>query len=218
MSLAFDGQHGSTNFPTGTLLTPGAINNTAPTISAPPAFSSVIADPTTPLVLFTIADGETPDGSLAVSVTSSNQSVVPDVNLVLGGSGGARTLALFPTNVGYSTITVSVSDGVLTGQRTFDYAASRDLRGGGRFYTGVSDASTALPIDANTMLVADDENQTLRLFSRSNSGPAIAGFNMNPFLGLTDLYDDGTPKEVDLEGSTRVGNRIYWIGARSAAR
>ena len=214
-SLVFDGQHGSTNFPTGTLLTPGSINNTAPTISALPPFSSVIGDSTTPLVIFTIADGETAAGSLAVSVTSSNQSVVPDANLVLGGIGGARTLALFPTNVGYSTITVSVSDGVLTGQRIFDYAASRDLRGGGRFHTGVCDASTALAIDANTMLVGDDENQTLRLYSRSNSGPAIAGFNMNPFLGLTDLYSDGTPKEVDLEASTRVGNRIYWLGSHS---
>ena len=216
-SIAYDGQHGSTNFPTGTLLTPGAVNNTAPTISALAAFSSVIGDPTTPLISFTIADAETAAGLLTVSVTSSNQIVLPDANLVLAGTGGARTLVLQAVNVGYSTITVSVSDGVLTGWRTFGYAASRDLRGGGRFHTGVSDASAALAIDAGLMLVADDENQILRLFSRSNSGPAIAGFSMNPFLGLTDLYDDGIPKEVDLEGSTRVGNRLYWIGSHSHA-
>jgi hypothetical protein len=36
--------------------------------------------------------------------------------------------------------------------------------------TGISDASTAYPIDANWMIVGDDENQLLRLFNRTRPG------------------------------------------------
>ena len=32
---------------------------------------------------------------------------------------------------------------------------------------------------------------------------------------MTELYANGQPKEVDIEASTRVGNRIYWLGSHS---
>jgi hypothetical protein len=62
------------------------------------------------------------------------------------------------------------------------------------------------------MLVADDESQVLRLYRRSASGLHSAGFDFTNALGLTDL-DGGTPREVDIEASARVGNRLYWIGS-----
>jgi hypothetical protein len=67
------------------------------------------------------------------------------------------------------------------------------------------------------MFIGDDENQTLRIYSRTQSGGPVAAINFNPFLGLVDFYDDNpaTPKEVDIEGSTRVGNRIFWLGSHS---
>lgn len=217
-TLVYAETGGSTNLSYGTWLTPGGLNNTAPAIAGLTPFSSVIGDPTTPLVALQISDAQTPVGALGLSVSSSDQAVVPDGNLVLGGSGGARTLAIYPTGVGYATITISVSDGTMTGVGHLEFAASEDLRGGGRFHTGVSDASTAMAIDAGYMLVGDDENQVLRVFSRSNSGAALVQFDMNPFLGLEDFYPTGKPREVDIEGSTRVGNRIYWIGSHSHSR
>src|SRR4030095_13206479 len=61
------------------------------------------------------------------------------------------------------------------------------------------------------------ENQTLRIYSRVESGGPVAAINFNPFLGLVDFYDDNpsTPKEVDIEASTRVGRRIFWLGSHS---
>lgn len=204
--------------PYGTVLSPGSANNTAPKISGLTAFSSVIADPTTPILSFQISDAESPTGSLEVSVSSDNPAVVPDSNLVLGGAGASRTLSITPIGVGYAIIDITVTDGVTTGLFPLRYAASVDNVGGGRFHTGVSDASAALALDANFMLVGDDENQILRIFSRSNSTAALATFNMNPFLQLEDLYPDGTPREIDTEGATRVGNRLYWIGSHSHNR
>lgn len=217
-SLSYELSGGSTNFPYGTSLTLGSANVIAPTVSPLAHFSSVIGDPTAPILSFTVYDSQTSANLLNVSAASSDETVVPNANLILSGTGSTRTLAIHPTNVGYSTITITVAGNTLVGQSSFRYAASRDLRGAGRFHTGISDASSAMPIDASHMFVADDENQTLRIYSRSNSGAAVVGINMNPFLGLTHLYPDGTPREVDLEGSTRVGNRIYWIGSHSHAQ
>ena len=207
-----------TTVPYGTQLTPGGLNNSAPVIIGARAFSSVVGDPTTPILTFQLSDAESPIGALSVSVSSSDQSIVPDANLLLSGNGGERTLSIHPIGVGYATILLTVSDGNMTGLAPIQFAASIDDRGGGRFHTGVSDASTALALDSNYMLVGDDENQVLRLFSRSNSGLAVLQFDMNPFLELNDFYGDGRPREIDLEGSTRVGDRIYWIGSHSHNR
>ena len=41
-----------------------------------------------------------------------------------------------------------------------------------------------------------------------------SSFDFTSSLGLTDL-DAGVPREVDIEASARVGNRIYWLGSHS---
>ncbi|HEY2950971.1 MAG TPA: hypothetical protein VGK40_00230, partial [Verrucomicrobiae bacterium] len=215
-SLVFDPGNTSTNFPVGTVLTPGSANNTAPVIDPLPAWSGVIGDPTNPTLTFTVNDAETPAAALIVTAVSTNQSVVPDANLIITpGPGGWRTLTINPIGVGYSAITVSVSDGTMIGQATIPYAASAMGRAEGRFHTGASDGSAAIAIDANLVLVGDDENQILRLYHRHQSGLPVSTFDMNPFLGLTDLYDTGLPKEIDIEAATRVGHRLFWLGSHS---
>jgi hypothetical protein len=215
MSLAYAEEP---TVPYGTVMTPGGGNNTAPKVEVVSAASSVIGDNTTPPLSVRISDAESPLSALTITVTSGNGTVVPDANLVLSGTGTNRWLTIQPLSVGYSTLFIAAHDGEMTGLGVVRYAASTNALGGGRYHSGASDASTALPLGPEHMLVADDENQILRIFSRSNSTPALVEFNMNPFLNLLDLYDDGTPRELDFEGSTRVGNRIYWIGSHSHSR
>ncbi len=83
-----------------------------------PAISDVTGkstDEDTPLadIPFTIGDAETPAGSLTVSATSDNQTLVPDGNITLGGSGANRTVSLTPAanRSGSATITLTVRDG-----------------------------------------------------------------------------------------------------------
>ena len=217
-SLSFDSDAISPAFPPGTLLTPGVSNNTAPFISPLPPLSGVIGDPTNPNVTFTVADAEAPGLNPGVTATSTNQAVVPDANLVLTpGPNGLWTLAINPIGVGYTLITLAASDGSLMGQRPFAYAASALGRPGGLFHTYACDGSAAFAVDTNLMFVGDDENQVIRLYERNASGAPLAGFNFTTNLNLTELYGDGTPKEMDIEGSTRVGNRIFWIGSESNA-
>jgi Protein of unknown function (DUF3616) len=227
-SLAFDPFNRSTNAPIGSLLTPGVVNKKTPRF-VPDKFtpvSGVIGDPDNEIVRFRVKavgddegdDFDPSDALLAVTATSTNPAVLPDAGLVLTHvSRGDWTLVIQPVGVGYSQIILTVSDGMYSRRGYLDYAASDPGRPGGKWHTSVSDASTAIAIDANWMFVGDDENQVLRIFSRTRSGGPVAGKDFSPLLNLVDFYDDGTPKEVDIEGSTRVGNRIYWLGSHSHA-
>lgn len=199
-------------------------NTATPFINLPAtgsgAVSGVISDPTDPArtigIDFTIADTDTPIANLVVTATSSNATVVSNSNLALTGTGATRNLKITPTGVGFANIAVNVSDGTNNTAYTINYAASAASATPSttRFLTGTSDGSTAIAIDSNYMLIGDDENQVLRLYDRNNSGLPVAGFDFTTSLGLTDI-SGGIPREVDIEASTRIGNRIYWTGSQS---
>jgi hypothetical protein len=82
---------------------------------------SVAEDTSTGAIPFTVGDGQTAGGSLTVTRSSSNTSLVPLANVVLGGSGNNRTVTITPAaNLsGMSTITLTVSDGTYTTSDTF---------------------------------------------------------------------------------------------------
>jgi len=234
-SLSYDPIGISTNLPPGAVMTPGVVNRKAPRLTPNPlpARSGVIGDPDNETVSFTLSiledddDNFKPDDDsddyipatfLTVTAVSDNQSVASDANLSLTNlAPGKWRLAIEPTGAGYARITVRATDGIYTRLGFVEYAASAQGRPGGKWHTGISDASTAIPIDDNWMFVGDDENQILRIYNRTRSGGPVAGRDFSPLLNLVDFYDDGSPKEVDIEGSTRVGNRIYWLGSQSHA-
>ena len=95
-------------------LTVDAVND-PPTITAI-ADQVVNEDTPTGALAFTIADAETAAGSLTLSGSSSNTTLVPNLNITFGGSAGSRTVTVTPVEnlSGVSTITVNVSDGVNT--------------------------------------------------------------------------------------------------------
>lgn len=80
-------------------------------------------------------------------------------------------------------------------------------------HSGVGDTSTAVAIDEDFMFTADDETQILRLYSRRFNGPPLWQQDFTANLGLTDRNNAGVLREVDIEASVRVGNRIYWLGS-----
>jgi len=95
-------------------------NNTPPTISSFTNYHSLVSTPLAPIP-FTIGDTESPPGSLTVTVTSSNPTLIPDASVVPGGSDANRTLTITPApqQTGNAVITVTVSDGELSTNRQF---------------------------------------------------------------------------------------------------
>ena len=216
-ALRYEPETSSPNTPNGALLTPGERNNSLPSISEIAPLCGAIGDPTNPTVTFQISDPETSSDLLRVSVSSTNQSVLPDTSLQPENLGaGAWRLRLVPLGVGYTLITVRVTDGQHASESSFLYAASAREAIDTRFLIGGGDGSTAIPLPGDLILVGDDENQTLRLYDRTRSGLPLTRYPMTPFLGLTDI-EAGTPREVDIEGSTRVDDRLFWMGAHSHA-
>ncbi len=70
-------------------------------LTTPPTITDVVDRATlestaTTAIPFTIGDAETPATSLTVSGTSSNTSLVPNANIVFGGSGTNRTVTITP--------------------------------------------------------------------------------------------------------------------------
>ncbi|MCX7804787.1 MAG: Ig-like domain-containing protein [Planctomycetota bacterium] len=98
-----------------------AFSNTPPTISDIPN-QVTNEDTPTGAIPFAVDDDKTPAANLAVAGTSSNTTLVPNTNIVFGGSGTNRTVTVTPAanRHGTTTITVTVTDGGgLTASDTF---------------------------------------------------------------------------------------------------
>src|SRR6185503_9391254 len=70
---------------------------------------------------FTVGDLETAPASLTLGGSSNNTTLVPNANIVFGGSGANRTVTVTPAaaQTGVATITVTVNDGQLTTPTSF---------------------------------------------------------------------------------------------------
>lgn len=178
--------------------------------------SSVISDPADPATVsgisFTIGDDLTPVGSLTVTAISSNTTVVPNANLSLTGSGASCNLKITPAAVGYSTITVTVNDGTFNTNYIISFAASAGTAGTA-WMTGIADASGAIPLDDDYMVMINDETNFLYVYNRHNDGLPVKryDFNAGNVLGVGS-------EEVDLEAGVRsiaTPSRIYWLGSMS---
>ena len=97
-------------------------------VGGPPTISgiadqSIPANTSTGPIPFTVDDAETPAAELTLSATSSNPGLVPEANIVFGGSGTDRTVTVTPAadQEGRATITVTVQDGDgLTAESRFE--------------------------------------------------------------------------------------------------
>jgi formylglycine-generating enzyme required for sulfatase activity len=95
-------------------------SNTGPTISDLAA-QTINEGGKTNAIAFKVADAQGAAGSLTLSGISSNTTLVPNANIVFGGSGANRTVTVTPASgqSGTATITVTVSDGLLSTSDTF---------------------------------------------------------------------------------------------------
>jgi hypothetical protein len=88
-------------------------------------------------------------------------------------------------------------------------------------YVGMCDASAAVPLDAHTFAVADDEDNILRVYDADKGGPPLRMIDLSPALPLADkpkIPKPGKPAkkprkapETDLEAATALGGSGYWM-------
>lgn len=76
------------------------------------------------------------------------------------------------------------------------------------------DASAAVPLDGGSVVVADDEENVLRVYDADRGGAPLVSVELSAILGLpTKVKKDGstTSKELDLEAAARIGTEAYFL-------
>jgi hypothetical protein len=97
------------------------------------------------------------------------------------------------------TLLISWSTAVVAQTSGFKLAA-------GPTYQGMCDASAAVAIDAERFVVANDEDNALRVYHRDKPSEPLAICDVSAHLEV----DPGEP-ESDMEGACMLDGRIYWI-------
>jgi hypothetical protein len=84
-----------------------------------------------------------------------------------------------------------------------------------QIFTGMSDASGAAALDENSFIVANDEDNDLRIYHVNKPDEP-------QLIKLSEVFKDeifdGEDLEIDIEGAAGFGDRIFWIGSHSASK
>ena len=72
-------------------------------------------------------------------------------------------------------------------------------------YLGICDASAAAPLSADMFVVANDEDNVLRVY-RFGEPSVVQAFSLDQFL-----KPDPDEPEADIEGAARIDDQIYWV-------
>ncbi len=73
-------------------------------------------------------------------------------------------------------------------------------------HSGMCDASAAVAVGPTMFVVANDEDNVLRVYRKNKPGEPVHTFDLTSFL-----KPDAEHPEADIEAATQVGDRVYWI-------
>jgi hypothetical protein len=73
-------------------------------------------------------------------------------------------------------------------------------------FRGACDASAAVTVREDMFVVADDENNILRIYETSRAEQSVGCFDMTSFLDIEPEHP-----EADIEAAAKIGRRIFWI-------
>jgi hypothetical protein len=88
-------------------------------------------------------------------------------------------------------------------------------------FTGMCDASGAVPLSAHTFAVADDEDNVLRVYDADRGGVALYERDISEGIGIParprkdPSLPPKPPAEADIEAATRHGELALWLTSHS---
>lgn len=138
-------------------------------------------------------------GFTGTATSHANANDVGNLTVAFADSAFTGGAASGVANATQNSLKINFSDeGAAGSAQTFTPNAGTAL--------GSSDASAALALDANWMVVGDDEASVLRVYDRAG-GAAVKEWNYGAALG--------NGGELDLEAGTRIGDTFYFTGSHS---
>jgi len=191
----------------------------------PPQISGVINDANDPAatkgIILNVKEGNNniPSSDYSISVESSDTSIVGNNNVVIEKYSGKAAIMIKPSKPGYTDITLSLKKSGKTATLLINYGASANIypMPSSNWHTGMGDASAAIAMDRDFMIVGDDETNQLCVYNRNVPGLPLVVFNYENMLSLTD-GTSGDYKEIDCEAgarSLRFPENVYWTGSMS---
>jgi hypothetical protein len=81
-------------------------------------------------------------------------------------------------------------------------------------FVGMCDASGAVPLDRDALLVADDEDNVLRVYDADRGGLPLHQVDVSQWLGLEAQGSSGKAgkvPETDIEAATRLSDLAFWL-------
>jgi hypothetical protein len=80
-------------------------------------------------------------------------------------------------------------------------------------FTGMCDASAAVPLDRHRFVVADDEDNLLRAYDTRAPGAPIWKVDVSSAIGVTPKPGKAkrSAPEADIEAATRIGDLSFWM-------
>lgn len=161
--------------------------NSPPTVSA---IADQITTEDTPAVIpFTLGDVDTPLAQLFLLTMSSNTAIVPATNVVIGGSGAARTLTVTPAlhQLGTTAITLFVSDGVALTLKQFTITVGQ--RPAATYY--LAEGATGAFFDTDLLLAnPNDEAAPVTItFFREDGTTVLQDRTLAPLSRMTIRVD-----------------------------
>ena len=89
---------------------------------------------------------------------------------------------------------------------------------------GMCDASAGIAVDDDHFVVANDEDNILRIYRSDRSGAPVRTFDMSDLLRIPgegqhekqQEKQHEKQREADIEGAALIGRRIYWIASHGA--
>jgi VCBS repeat-containing protein len=172
--------------------------NDAPTVTVA-AGGACGANQRSGTINLTMADVDDPPAGLTLSVSSSNTALVPNANVVFGGSGANRTLSATAVSgrTGTATLTVTVSDGDAEGTVPVTVKAAGNGNntvtgtGGADMLFGQNGNDAVRGLGANDLLCGGHGNDTL------TGGPGADHFGGGPGTDTATDFNAGEGDSTD---------------------
>ena len=126
----------------------GGGGNTAPTVSTV-ANQTINQGAATGVLAVTVGDAQTAAGSLTLTASAANTTLLPASGISIGGSGANRTITMTPAagSNGSTLVTLTVSDGSLTSASSFTLnvlpVSSPSVQITREYWTGITGSSVA---------------------------------------------------------------------------
>ncbi|MEO5331243.1 MAG: Ig-like domain-containing protein [Magnetococcus sp. YQC-5] len=150
-------------------------------------------------IALTVGDADTPAGSLSVTATSSNTTLLPNANLILTGTGASRKLEFVtaPNQAGSSVVTVTATSGApddFTSTKSFHVTVApiNDAPTSTHLNTAEAFTEDAAPFGLNKMVVTDVDGPTATVTVTLTLSHAGAGKLSTATSGAVTSTFDGT--------------------------